>query len=302
MVFFKKRPYILFILPGFILYTIFMIYPMFNAMLLSLYDWSGFGLKKFIGLQNFYNLLFDPRISKMFWNALKNNVVYVLCELAFIMPLQILFAYLIYLQIKGYKVFQTLIFIPSVISTAVIGFFIMVVFDPNIGILNMVLKAIGQESLQSAWFGNPNISFILLIIVVTWVGIGYGMMLFVANMKGIPDEVIEASIMDGAGGARRFFYVILPLLWPSLTNIVVLDTIWGLTLFDIPFIVGGSQGGINNSLDFMNIFFYRYAFGNSYSGETAVGFGASISVVLLFLILIVSLIQMKFLKKLQVEY
>ncbi|MCL5070319.1 MAG: sugar ABC transporter permease [Actinobacteria bacterium] len=301
MRFFKKRPYILFILPGFILYTIFMVYPMFSAMSISLYDWSGIGPKKFIGLQNFRNLLFDARISGMFWNALKNNILYVFAELFFIMPLQILFAYLIYLRVKGHRLFQTLIFLPCIISSAVISFFVMIVFDPNFGILNIFFKAIGREDLQSGWFGNPEISFELLVIVVMWVGIGYGMTLFIANMIMTKKQTVEASIVDGAGGLRRFFNIVLPLLWPSLTNIIVLDTIWGLTAFDLPFIIGGPQGGVNNSLDFMNIFFYRYAFGSSYGGETAVGFGASISVVLFFLISIVAVIQMKVLKKLQVE-
>lgn len=274
---------------------------MFSAFSMSLYDWSGFGVKKFIGLHNFYNLFCDPRISRMFFNAVKNNILYVVTELVIIMPLQILFAYLIYLKIKGHKLFQTLIFLPSVISTAVIGFFIMIVFDPNIGMLNLALKALNLESWQSGWFGDPQLSFPLLIVVVTWVGIGYGMMLFIANMKGIPEDTIEAALIDGAAGVRKFFSIILPQIWPSLTNIIVLDTIWGLTVFDIPFIVGGSQGGINNSIDFLNLFFFRYAFGSAYSGETAVGFGAAISVVLFLLVLIVAVFQLKLLKRLQSE-
>jgi raffinose/stachyose/melibiose transport system permease protein len=301
MNFFKKRPYILFILPGLILYVTFVIYPMFYAFSLSLYDWSGFGPKKFIGLQNFYSLFFDPRTSRMLFNALKNNVAFVLAELALIMPLQIFFAYVIYIKIKGHKLFQALIFLPCVISTAVIGFFIMIVFDPNIGILNTMLKRFNLENWQSGWFGDPKIAFPLFIIVITWVGIGYCMMLFIANMKGISEEILEAALIDGASGYKLFFYIMLPQLWPSLTNVIVLDTIAGLTLFDIPFIIGGSQGGIDNSLDFLNIFFFRYAFGNSYNGDTAVGFGAAISVVSFLLVLIVAVLQLKFLRRIQVE-
>jgi raffinose/stachyose/melibiose transport system permease protein len=274
---------------------------MFYAFSLSLYDWSGFGPKKFIGLQNFYSLFFDPRTSRMFFNALKNNVAFVLAELVLIMPLQIFFAYLIYIKIKGHKLFQALIFLPCVISTAVIGFFIMIVFDPNIGILNTMLKRFNLEHWQSGWFGDPKIAFPLFIIVITWVGIGYCMMLFIANMKGISEEILEAALIDGASGYKLFFYIMLPQLWPSLTNVIVLDTIAGLTLFDIPFIIGGSQGGIDNSLDFLNIFFFRYAFGNSYNGDTAVGFGATISVVSFLLVLSVAVLQLKFLRRIQAE-
>ena len=301
MNFLRKRPYIFFILPGLILYVTFVIYPMFYAFSLSLYDWSGFGPKTFIGLRNFYSLFFDARISKMFFNALKNNVLFVLAELVLIMPLQIFFAYLIYIKIKGHKIFQALIFLPCVISTAVIGFFIMIVFDPNIGIVNTVLQRLNLENWQRAWFGDPNIAFPLFILVITWVGIGYCMMLFIANMKGISEEILEAAIIDGASGYKMFFYIILPQLWPALTNVIVLDTIAGLTLFDIPFIIGGSQGGIDNSLDFLNIFFFRYAFGNAYYGDTAVGFGAAISVVTFLLVSTVAVFQLKYLRRIQAE-
>lgn len=302
MDFVKRRPYILFILPGFIIYTTFMIYPLFSGMLISFCSWPGIGPKKFIGLQNFYNLLFNIRTSEMFWNALRNNFLFVLCELFVKMPIAIFFAYFIYLKIRGHKLFQTLIFLPSVISAAIIGFFVMIIFDPNFGVLNMLFKYIGMENLQSGWFGDPNAAFPLFIIVMTWAGVGYGMVLFVANMRSIPEEIIEASIIDGAGIGKRLIKVILPMLWPSLTNQVVLATIYGLTAFDLPFIIGGPQGGVNNSLDFVNVFFYRYAFGNSFGGDIQVGFAASISVVVFLLVLIIAVIQMKFLKKLRFEY
>ncbi|MDY0094633.1 MAG: sugar ABC transporter permease [Candidatus Vecturithrix sp.] len=298
---FQKKPYIFFILPGLTLYLIFVIYPMFYAFSLSFYDWSGFGPKTFIGLRNFYSLFFDPRISRMFFNALKNNVLFVLAELVLIMPVQIFFAYLIYRKIKGYKIFQALIFLPSVISTAIIGFFIMIVFDPNIGILNTTLQFFHLENWQSAWFGDPKIAFPLFILVTMWVGIGYCMMLFIANMRGISEEMIEAALIDGASGYKLFFYIILPQLWPALTNVIVFDTITGLTLFDIPFIIGGSQGGIDNSLDFLNIFFFRYAFGNSYNGDTAVGFGSAISVMTFLMVATVAVFQLKYLRRIQTE-
>lgn len=302
MHFFKKRPFILFILSELILYTAFMIYPLLSGMLVSLCEWPGIGPKKFIGLQNFRNLLFDPRTSGMFWNALKNNLLFVLCELFVKMPLALFFAYCIYLRIRGHKIFQALIFLPNVISTAIIGFFVMIVFDPNIGVLNMLMKSIGLEELQSGWFGDPGLALPLFFAMITWAGVGYGMVLFVANMKSIPEEIIEASIIDGAGMGKRLVKVIFPMMWPTFTNQVILATIFGLTAFDLPFIIGGPQGGVNNSLDFLNVFFYRYAFGNSFGGEIQVGFAASISVVVFLLVLVMAVIQMRFLKKLQFEY
>ena len=294
---FKKRPYLGFILPGFALYTLFVIVPLFTALTYSFYDWSGIGPKTFIGLQNYRNLFFDPRLSGIFWNALGNNVTFVVIVICIIMPIQLFLAYLLDLKIAGYRFFQTIIFIPYVLSTTIVGFFTMLVFDPNIGIINTVLKRMGLGRMAGAWFGDPGRAFTLLMIVVTWQAVAAGMFIFLANLKGIPKELLEASIIDGASRWQRFVRIIIPSVEPAITNNIILGTIWGLTQFDIPFIVGGSQGGVNNSIDFMNLFFYRYAFGGSYYGETSMGFGATISVVLFCVILCIAVAQIRILRR-----
>ncbi len=123
------------------------------------------------------------------------------------------------------------------------------------------------------------------------------MVIILANMKSIPEEIVEASIIDGAGEWIRFWRVILPFLKPSLINVIILSSIYALTQFDLPYIIGGPTGGIEGKMDFMNLFFYRYAFGDSYLGQTAIGFGASISVVTFSIILFIALIQNVLLKK-----
>ena len=117
-------------------------------------------------------------------------------------------------------------------------------------------------------------------------------------MKNIPEDIIEASIIDGAGGWTRFWRIVLPFLRPSIVNVMILSSIFALIQFDLPYIIGGPTGGINRSLDFMNLVFFRYAFGDAFYGETALGFGAAISVVLFFIVLIFALIQNILLKKL----
>lgn len=295
----KKRPYIAFMLPGLILYTIFVVYPMFDSIRYSFYDWVGVGPMKFIGLKNYYKLLFEPRTSGMFLSAFWNNIKYIFYTFIVITPIQLFFAYLIYTKIKGHKIFQLLILMPWVIGNVITSFFFMLVFDGQIGLINDILSKFHLENLQQDWFGNPKFSFGVLIIAATWIGIGYGMILIIANMKDIPDSIIEASMVDGTTGLQRFFKIILPMLWPSLTNIIVLDTLFGLTLFDIPYLIAGPNGGASGSLDFMSTFFYRYAFGSSLNGDAAFGFGASVSVIMFIMIFAVSVIQRKVLKKLE---
>jgi ABC-type sugar transport system permease subunit len=151
--------------------------------------------------------------------------------------------------------------------------------------------------MQNAWLGNPDLSFKIFIGVVIWQCIGSGMMIFYANMKEIPESIIEASVIDGAGEFRKFFNVVLPQLTSSLSTNITLSVIYALTMFDIPFMLGGPQGGVNNSLDFVNMVFYRYAFGGAYFGETSLGFGSSISVTMFFIIMIASVVVTKLLKK-----
>jgi len=286
-----RKPYLFFIAPGFIIYTALMIVPLGTAVYYSFFKWSGIGPKSFIGFENYRNLFFDERLSGIFWNAIGNNLRFVAVVLLVIMPLQLFLAYWVDIKIIGYRLFRTVIFLPYVISSTIVGFLTMLVFNPNFGIINTFLKLVGWDFLLSAWFGDPERAFPLLVSVIAWQGIAAGMFIFLANLKSISRDLIEASFIDGAGRWRRFRYIMLPALIPAMTNNVILGTIWGLTQFDIPFVVGGSQGGINNSIDFMNLFFYRFAFGGSYFGETSMGFGATISVILFIIILLIAVLQ-----------
>lgn len=296
----KERPYIGFIAPGFILYTLFMIAPIFCAMYYSFFEWDGIGDMNFIGLGNFNKLLFEQRMSRIFFNALGNNLKYVVCVLLIITPLQIFIAYVLNIKIKCYKYLQLMLFLPYVISTSIVGFFALLVFDPNIGILNTLFGSIGLE--KSAWLGDPNLAFKIFVMVVIWQCIGPGMMIFYANMKEIPESIIEASVIDGAGEMRKFFNVVLPQLTASLSTNITLSIIYALTMFDIPFILCGPQGGVNNTVDFVNMVFYRYAFGGAYFGETSLGFGSSISVTMFIIIFTTTLIVRKLLKKSKLDY
>src|SRR5690554_240356 len=155
----KSKAYIGFITPGFLLYSLFMIVPLGFAIYYSLFNWSGMGPMEFIGLDNFKRIFFDPRMSKIFNNALGNNFKYMGVATFIFIPIQILMAYLIHMKIKGYNAFRLLIFLPYVISPSIIGFFALLVFDPNIGILNNMFLSLGLHHFVSAWFGDPSKAF-----------------------------------------------------------------------------------------------------------------------------------------------
>ena len=293
----KKKAYIGFITPGLIIYSLFMIIPIICAVYFSLFEWSGIGPMKFIGLDNFKKLFFDPRMSGIFFNALKNNMKYLVCVLLIITPLQLFFAYMLYVKIPFHRYIRLMLFLPYVISTSIVGFFAIILMDPNIGIFNTVIgSTLGNDS-KSAWLGNPELIFKIFVMVVIWQCIGAGMMIFFANMQEIPSEIIEAGIIDGANGWVRFRCIVFPLLSASFSTNITLSVIYALTMFDIPYVLVGPHGGVNNKIDFVNMVFYRYAFGGTYFGETSIGFGSSISVTMFIIIMGLSLVTRVLLKR-----
>lgn len=267
-----------------------MIIPIFFAIYMSFFNWAGVGPMKPVGFGNYHKLLFTAREGRIFFNALGNNFKYMATVLLVITPIQILFAYVLYIRIRAHKYIQFMLFLPYVISTSIIGFFATMVFDPNIGMLNTLFSRLGLDGLRSAWLGDPRLSFKIFVSVVIWAFIGNGMMIFNANMKEISSDIIEAARIDGAGEISMFFRVVLPQLGSSLNTVLTLSIIFALTMFDLPFLLGGVQGGVNNTLDFVQMVFYRKAFGGTYFGETSLGYGSAISVTMLLIIMACSIL------------
>lgn len=191
-----------------------------------------------------------------------------------------------------------MLFLPYVISTSIVGFFAIILFDPNVGLLNEIIGALFGKSAELAWLGDPKLVFKIFVGTIIWQCIGSGMMIFFANMQEIPEEIIEASVIDGCGEWKRFWMVVLPMMTSSMKTNLTLSVIYAMTMFDLPYILVGPQGGATGKLDFINMVFYRYAFGGTYFGETSIGFGSAISVVMFVIILILTLVTKKLLKKL----
>lgn len=294
----KRHTHLIFIAPGMIFYTVFVIFPVVCVLFLSFFKWSGLGPMTFVGFDNYRTLLFSGEsVTFDFWHAFGNNLKYLLCVWLIVTPFQYLLAYLFFIKIPFFRYLKFMIFMPYVVSSTIVSFFAILVFNPSIGILNNFLTAIGRTDLTGAWFGDPGMAFKLLVFVIMWQGAGSGMMIFYTNLLDIPQEVMEACRIDGCSEWQRFAYILLPLSLPSCASIITMSTIWALALFDLPFILGGSTGGVNGSIDFVNLVFYRYTFGNVLNGTSEIGFGAAISAVMFVVMLIVASVQNRFLSK-----
>lgn len=296
----KNRNYLFFITPGFILYTIFVVAPILYVLFLGFTDWSGMGSINFVGIKNFITIFTDERFAPTFFNAIKNNMKYLLCVWLIITPFQYLVAYFLFIKIPAHKYIKFMVFLPYVISSTIVSFFATLIFDPNIGFLNDFLTKIGLPA--RGWFGDPNWAFKLLILLVLWQGSGSGIMIFYSNFMDIPQEVMEASRIDGCTEWQRFWHILLPLSLPSCASIITMSTIWALAVFDLPYILGGSNGGVNGSLDFANTVFYRYTFGSGLNGKSDLGFGgAAICLVMFVVMLIVTFAQNKVLARFEYD-
>ena len=160
----KNRNYLFFITPAFILYSIFVALPIVIVFVLSFTDWSGMGAINPIGIKNFITIFTDERFAPEFFNALKNNLKYLLCVWLIITPFQYLVAYLLFIKVPARKYIQFMVFLPYVISTTIVSFFATLIFNPNIGFLNSFLTRIGMD--PGAWFGDSNWAFKLLIMLI----------------------------------------------------------------------------------------------------------------------------------------
>lgn len=297
----KKHAHVKFILPGFVLYTCFIIIPIIYVFYLSFFKWSGLGPKEFVAFENFKTIFTDAKFSPIFFKAFLNNIKYLACVWLIITPIQYLIAYLFFIKIPAHKYLRFMIFMPYVISSTIVVFFATMIFNPNIGFLNKFLEAVGLGNYQGAWFGDPKWAFKLMIFLIIWQSSASGTMIFYSNFLDISKDVMEACRIDGCSEWQRFLYILVPLSLPSCASIITMSTIWALALFDMPFLLGGQNGGISGSLDFANLVFYRYTFGSTMNGKSEMGFGASICVVMFIAMMLVTLFQNKILKKFEYE-
>lgn len=299
--FFKKRPYIFFIAPSAILYSLLILYPMFSSILNSWTHWDGVGSKEFVGIGNFTTLLTNSTYAPQLANALKNGFIFVILSYIIEVPVAFYFASMIDRKVKLAKACQTILFLPQVISTVAITLLVSLFFDPTFGVINTMLKSVGLDSWAQPWLGNPVLLQVLVVVIIVWKGIGIPTMLILSNMQAIPQDYIEAASLDGASEWRIFRSIKFPLLTPALMNTMVLTFLGSFAAFDVPFMLGGKTGGPANCVDTLGTMFYRVAFGSPYLTNT-MGLATAIAVIQLAIALTVSMLQIKLLRRNLIEY
>jgi len=286
-----RRTAVMFIAPAFIFFTLFVIVPTVSSVYYSFTSWDGISpTVKFIGLGNYREIFTSSR----FGNALKNTVLLTviisICENALALAL----AMLVDNVAVGKNVFRAVFYIPVILSGVVSGFIWKIMYNYNFGPINAILKAIGLTGWRQDWLGNPAIVLFAVAVVLIWKGAGYYMIIYLASLQGVPQELLEAASIDGATGGQKFRHITLPLISGAFTINFTLSLINGLKVFDQIAVM--TDGGPGFSTETVVYLLYKVGF-----GEGRQGFGTAVGLVLLFFIMILNAIQQKFLKSREVQ-
>jgi multiple sugar transport system permease protein len=269
----KLAPW-LFLAPGFVLFTIFVLAPILQSIWISLFDWDGLGPKKWIGLANYIELLGDDS----FYTSLKNNILWLVLYLLSI-PAGLAIALFLNQTVTGIRLYKSLFFFPFVISQVVVGLMFTWFYAPNFGLLAGVLKSLTGSDI--AILADERFATYGIIAAGLWPQIAYVMILYLTGLNNINPEQVEAARMDNARGWRLLWHVIIPQLRPASFIAVVVTVIGALRSFDLVSIM--TKGGPYGSTRVLSYFMYEQAL-SEYGYR--MGYGAAIAVVL-FLIMMV---------------
>ena len=269
-----------FVLPGLILVLVFIVAPLFMSMFNSLYSWKSIVRDQFVGFENFNKIFTQYPYKDRFFNAVGNNLQWFLSTMLIQNSLGILFGYLLYKQIAGAAFYQRIFFIPVLFSIVAVGFLWSLYMNPNMGIINRLLKDMGLQSWTRAWLGDERLATPSIIAVNIWRWVGFPTLVFYAGFNAVPKEVVEASYLDGIGEGQMFTRIMIPLVMPSLMVITVLTLIGSLNVFEQIYTMAGLEGGPFYSTDTLGTLFYRTAFGAVDSGIPEIGIGSAIGVVI----------------------
>jgi raffinose/stachyose/melibiose transport system permease protein len=274
-----------FALPALVVYAAVVLYPSVSGMLYAFTDWSGIGAdKSFVGLANFRTLLHDEQAMDSIGNTLMLTVAIVVVQNG----VGLLLALGVHAKLKTRSLLRVVFFAPVVVSPVMVAFLWKYIYnpDPTAG-LN------GLLGLKVDWLGDPSLALWSIAATVVWQYAGYSMVIFLAGLEGVPKELHEAAMIDGAGTFQRFRYVTWPLLAPSLTINLMLSTIGGLKLFDQVF--AATNGGPGYATETLSTVLYKQAF---VFGKF--GYSTAIALVLALFVAAVSLVQMYYLRNREV--
>lgn len=277
---------ILSIIPIMVIILFIRLYPMASSIYRSFTNWDGLYRNDWVGFKNYINIFTDSP----FWTLLRNSLVLLVS-----VPLQVIIglfiAVLLYEEVKGWRVFRTLIYLPQIISAVTIGYLFRIAFGLE-GPVNIILKSLNLGKYAVEWLGNTWTALAVLVFCLTWFSIGWQAIVILGGMTRIPLDVFEAAKLDGATFFQRTFLVIVPMILRTLEYAVIMSMVWTFTsVFAFIYaITNGGPGYETTTIDYM-IYTKFYQAGSNF------GFATALAVILLLIIMVFTIIEMRFTSK-----
>ncbi|BBI33433.1 carbohydrate ABC transporter permease [Cohnella abietis] len=274
------------LLPATLLYLVFVIVPLLWSAYYGFYDWKGMGAAKYIGFDNYLEVFKDP----LFWRAFKNNMIIVAASILGQVPIALGLALVLRKATWFRRFVRTAVFMPMVLSSVVVGMIWGYVYHPQIGILNSLLETLGLNSWEREWLSDPSIAMYSLSVPIIWNYIGPFLIMFIAALQNIPEEINEAAKMDGVRPFRKLFTITFPMIWDTFKVIIVLCISGSLKEFDFIYVMTG--GGPAHSTELMATYMYNNTF-----SVYRFGYGSAVSTMIIVLSLALVLVSQILMKK-----
>jgi raffinose/stachyose/melibiose transport system permease protein len=266
-----------FIVPALLFFAVVVLIPSARGVYYAFTDWDGLDPQfSFVGLDNFAAMVDDPDALQAVWHTLVIAVAITVIQNG----LGLLLALGVNTRIKSRNLLRVLLFAPAVLTPIVTAYLWRNLLGPD-GAVNSLLGFVGLDSWQQNWLGDPDLALWMVVLVVVWQFAGYSMVIFLAGLQSIPQEIYEAAAIDGAGPVRRFWSIIRPLLAPAITINLMLSIIGGIKLFDQVYALTG--GGPGHATDTISTLIYKDAFT---LGEF--GYSIALAVVLTIIVAVAS--------------
>jgi multiple sugar transport system permease protein len=281
----------MFIAPNLLAVAVFMLFPLGFSLYMAFQKWNLFTPAKFVGWANFHRLFTgDP----LFGIALRNTVVFTVGTVVPTLAISLIVAATLNRKIKGIGIFRTVLFLPLAVSAVVMAVVWRFVFDTNNGLLNIMLGWIGIGPVP--WLVDPTWAMVSLCLVRIWQSVPFATVILLAAMQGVPEDLYEAAKIDGAGEMRRFFSITLPLIRSASSFVVVVSIINSFQAFDLVYVLTGGHGGPESATYVFGIMLFQNAF-----AFTDVGYASALAWVMFAILLVITILQLRFSRRNSLE-
>ena len=288
-----NRQAFLMILPFLIGFVLFSYVPILYIIRYAFTDYNGYSAPNFTGLHNFVRIF---TAEPDFWMSIANTFILSFCKLLVEIPLALLLAILLNKKLKGIGFFRVTLFMPAVISAAIIGLIFSLLFASFNGTVNTMLQNVGLIRRPINWFGTKGSAMLVLGIASVWQNYGINMMFFLMALQSIPQEINECAELDGATGIRKFFRITLPMIMPIFESVLLMAIIGSMKVCDL--VISLTNGQPGGSTEVVMTFIYKYFFGNS-GRNIQIGYASAMSAVTAVILGIVTIVYIRGTRKIR---